>query len=84
MTEDEARHTERLLKLCGLPGVAAPVTGRSGEWRIYDGHDPRTRTDITAEAVRRLRAGVRSGRPVLGAAGGAVRGFVVPGAGSVV
>ncbi|MFE0101125.1 hypothetical protein [Streptomyces sp. NPDC059009] len=76
MNKDQARHLERLLGLCGMPGVAAPVAEAepAGEWRIYDGTDPATRKDITAASRQRLDDGANR-RPT----GTAARGFIVPG-----
>lgn len=73
MNEDQARHLQRLLSLCGLPGTAAPVAEPAGEWRIYDRADSATRRDITAESRQRLAAA--ADRPPTGTA---VRGFIVP------
>ncbi len=74
MTQDEARHMERLLKLCGMPGVAAPVDDPVGEWRIYDRPESTHRVDITADAVRGLRSTSRA----TDEKGTAARGFIVP------
>ncbi|WP_030777410.1 hypothetical protein [Streptomyces sp. NRRL S-920] len=73
MNEDQARHLQRLLSLCGMPGVAAPAADPAGEWRIYDDTDPAARQDITD--VSRQRLAESADRPPTGTA---VRGFVVP------
>ncbi|MGP3922379.1 hypothetical protein [Streptomyces sp. 8N616] len=79
MTEDEARHVEKMLRLCGLPGVAAAdPADPSEDWRIYDRVDADTRRDITDESRRALYTDAQSGSaaPVEPRA---VRGFIVPG-----
>jgi hypothetical protein len=80
MTEDEARHVEKMLRLCGLPGVAAAAdpADPSGDWRIYDRVDADTRRDITDESRRALYIDARSGSAAA-AEPRAVRGFIVPG-----
>ncbi|AZM51736.1 hypothetical protein DMA15_03380 [Streptomyces sp. WAC 01529] len=70
MNEDQARHLQRLLSLCGMPGVAAPVDDPAGEWRIYDEMSQQDITDVS-----RQRLAESAGRPPTGTA---VRGFVVP------
>ncbi|MGP4002215.1 hypothetical protein [Streptomyces sp. 8N706] len=79
MTQDQAKHIERLLQLCGMPGVAAAVdpTDPAGEWRIYDRANAETRIDITVESRLALAAGTRSTPGT--STPPAVRGFVVPG-----
>jgi hypothetical protein len=81
MTEEEVRHVEAMLRLCGMPGVAAPVDPdiHDGEWRIYDGPDVETRADITEASMRALYADARS-QSTPRTESSAVRGFVIPGA----
>ncbi|MGP3979502.1 hypothetical protein [Streptomyces sp. KR80] len=78
MTRDQARHVERLLQLCGKPGVAAAVdpADPDGEWRIYDRVEE-PRRDITDASRKALYAGAQSFPSP--SSSGAVRGFIVPG-----
>jgi hypothetical protein len=80
MTEDQARHVETMLRLYGLPGIAAAVDpdDPSGAWRIYDAADVDTRRDITDEVTRKLYADARS-ESAATATPRAVRGFIIPG-----
>ncbi|MBB1246323.1 hypothetical protein GL263_22595 [Streptomyces durbertensis] len=75
MTPFQARHMEKLARLCGMAGVAAPADPAQpqGEWRLYDRAEPATRRDVTAEVRRQVSAGPVPALPLAG------RGFLVPG-----
>jgi hypothetical protein len=79
MNAKEAQALKAALKRWNVPGVVAPEDpgNPDGAWRVFDGPDPETRRDITADALAAVAKfegpGVAATRRT-----GPTRGFVIP------
>jgi hypothetical protein len=76
MDAEQARQVDALLKQLGVPGVVAPEAPENpaGAWRVYDMADPRTRRDVTADALAAVAAKFPGAKP----GAGPTRGFIIP------
>lgn len=81
MTADEARRVDRVMRALGISGVVAPAEpgAPDGEWRVYDGDDPVSRRDKTAEVLAAIAEHVPEPVPeqdTRSGGEGPMRGFV--------
>jgi hypothetical protein len=81
MDAEEARDLGAALARWNIAGIVAPQdpADPDGEWRVYDGPNPETRRDITADALAALADLEAPGFPSPGRTRtGPTRGFVIP------